>query len=61
VEAVWPRVVAGILVNLAAIGKRVLIVVPSLVSGALPPYGEGSYRPTWVEYGSSRGWSRSVR
>ena len=47
--------------NLAAIGKRVLIVVPSLVSGALPPYGEGSYRPTWVEYGSSRGWSRSVR
>jgi Ni/Fe-hydrogenase subunit HybB-like protein len=50
VEAVWPRVVAGILVNLAAIGKRVLIVVPSLVSGALLPYGEGSYRPTWVEY-----------
>ncbi|HWO70020.1 MAG TPA: NrfD/PsrC family molybdoenzyme membrane anchor subunit [Actinomycetota bacterium] len=50
VDAVWPRVVAGVLVNLAAIGKRVLIVVPSLVSGALLPYGEGSYRPTWVEY-----------
>jgi molybdopterin-containing oxidoreductase family membrane subunit len=50
VEAAWPRVVAGVLVNLAAIGKRLLIVVPSLVSGALLPYGEGSYRPTWVEY-----------
>jgi molybdopterin-containing oxidoreductase family membrane subunit len=50
VDAIWPRVVAGVLVNLAAIGKRVLIVVPSLVSGALLPYGEGSYRPTWVEY-----------
>lgn len=50
VEAIWPRVVAGVLVNLAAIGKRVLIVVPSLTSGALLPYGEGSYRPTWVEY-----------
>ena len=50
IEAIWPRVVAGLLVNVAAVGKRVLIVVPSLVSGALLPYGEGSYRPTWVEY-----------
>lgn len=42
--------VSGILVNLAAIGKRYLIVVPSQTHGTLLPYGEGFYRPTWVEY-----------
>ncbi|MBI4497456.1 MAG: polysulfide reductase NrfD [Chloroflexi bacterium] len=43
-------VLAGLLVNLAAIGKRYLIVVPSLTMGNLLPYGPGSYSPTWVEY-----------
>ena len=43
--------VAAILVNLAAIGKRYLIVVPSQTHGRLLPYETGSYAPTWVEYG----------
>ncbi len=43
-------VASGVLVNLAAIGKRYLIVVPSQTHGALLPYGVGSYAPTWVEY-----------
>lgn len=41
---------AGLLVNLAAIGKRFLIVVPSQTIGPLLPYGSGHYAPTWVEY-----------
>ena len=43
-------VVSGVLVNLAAIGKRILIVVPSQTHGTLLPYGTGLYSPTWVEY-----------
>ena len=43
-------VTAGVLVNLAAIGKRYLIVLPSQTHGTLLPYGAGSYSPTWVEY-----------
>ncbi len=43
-------VLAGVLVNLAAIGKRFLIVVPSQTHGTLLPYGPGYYSPTWVEY-----------
>jgi molybdopterin-containing oxidoreductase family membrane subunit len=43
-------VVSGLLVNLAAIGKRFLIVVPSQTVGPLLPYGTGHYAPTWVEY-----------
>lgn len=43
-------VLSGVLVNIAAIGKRVLIVVPSQTHGTLLPYGTGSYSPTWVEY-----------
>ncbi len=43
-------VVAGVLVNLAAMGKRFLIVVPSQTHGTLLPYGPGTYTPTWVEY-----------
>ena len=43
--------VAAILVNLAAVGKRYLIVVPSQTHGRLLPYETGSYAPTWVEYG----------
>jgi molybdopterin-containing oxidoreductase family membrane subunit len=44
-------VVCGVAVNLAAIGKRFLIVVPSLTKGTLLPYDEGSYSPTGVEIG----------
>ncbi len=44
-------VAAGVLVNLAAIGKRYLIVVPSQTHGSLLPYEIGSYSPSWVEYG----------
>ena len=44
-------VAIGIAVNLAAIGKRFLIVVPSQTDGMLLPYETGSYSPTWVEYG----------
>jgi molybdopterin-containing oxidoreductase family membrane subunit len=43
-------VLSGILVNVAALGKRVLIVIPSQTHGALLPYPVGSYSPTWVEY-----------
>ncbi|MEE9275558.1 MAG: NrfD/PsrC family molybdoenzyme membrane anchor subunit [bacterium] len=42
-------VLCGILVNIAAIGKRYLIVVPSQTHGTLLPYGVGTYTPTWVE------------
>ncbi|HET9443171.1 MAG TPA: NrfD/PsrC family molybdoenzyme membrane anchor subunit [Acidimicrobiales bacterium] len=44
-------VACGIAVNLAAIGKRFLIVVPSLTKGALLPYDPGSYTPSAVEIG----------
>lgn len=43
-------VFSGILVNIAAIGKRYLIVVPSQTHGTLMPYTTGTYSPTWVEY-----------
>lgn len=47
---IWPPVVAGLLVNLGAVAKRFLIVVPSQTDGQLLPYGEGSYSPAWTEY-----------
>ncbi len=43
-------VTAGLLVNLAAIFKRFLIVVPSQTHGRLLPYETGAYAPNWVEY-----------
>ncbi|MEE8414272.1 MAG: NrfD/PsrC family molybdoenzyme membrane anchor subunit [Dehalococcoidales bacterium] len=43
-------VVSGIMLNLAAIGKRFLLIVPSQTHGTLLPYDAGSYSPTWVEY-----------
>lgn len=49
--AVWAGVAAGVLVNLASIGKRFVLVVPSQTRGTLLRYGEGTYWPTWVEYG----------
>lgn len=44
-------VAMGALVNLGAIGKRYLIVVPSETHGQLLPYGIGEYAPSLVEYG----------
>ena len=44
-------VAGGVAVNLAAIGKRYLIVVPSQTKGMLLPYAEGSYSPTISELG----------
>jgi len=43
-------VLCGALVNAAAVGKRLLIVVPSQTHGAMLPYPTGAYSPTWVEY-----------
>ncbi|MDQ7820811.1 MAG: NrfD/PsrC family molybdoenzyme membrane anchor subunit [Armatimonadota bacterium] len=43
-------VVSGVLVNIAAVGKRFLIVVPSQTHGAMLPYPPGVYAPSWVEY-----------
>lgn len=42
-------VLSAILVNVAAIGKRYLIVVPSQTHGALLPYSAGHYFPSWIE------------
>jgi molybdopterin-containing oxidoreductase family membrane subunit len=42
-------VAAGVLVNLAALGKRYLIVVPSQTHGMLLPYEPGSYSPSVAE------------
>ena len=42
-------VLAGILVNVASIGKRFLIVIPSQTHGSLLPYTTGNYTPSWVE------------
>jgi len=42
-------VTAGVLVNVAAILKRYLIVVPSQTHGMLLPFEQGSYSPSWVE------------
>lgn len=44
-------VAVGVLANLAAIGKRYLIVVPSQTHGTLLPYDTGSYSPSIVEFG----------
>jgi molybdopterin-containing oxidoreductase family membrane subunit len=46
----WPLVAAGVIVNVGAIAKRFLIVVPSQTNGQLLPYAEGSYTPAWTEY-----------
>ena len=42
-------VIAGVLANIAAIGKRDVIIVPSQTHGTLLPYPPGAYTPTWVE------------
>jgi len=45
------HVLAGILVNVAAVAKRFIIVIPSQTHGTLLPYRHGYYFPTWVECG----------
>jgi molybdopterin-containing oxidoreductase family membrane subunit len=44
-------VVAALLANVAAVLKRLLIVVPSQTHGGLLQLREGLYTPTWVEAG----------
>ena len=43
-------VTASVLVNIGAVAKRYLIVVPSQTHGQLLPYPIGSYTPTGVEF-----------
>lgn len=43
-------VATGVLVNIGAVAKRYLIVVPSQTHGQLLPYPVGSYTPNWVEW-----------
>lgn len=45
------HVIAGVLVNVAAVAKRFIIVVPSQTHGMMLPYPDGFYFPTWVEFG----------
>ena len=40
----------GVLVNIGAVGKRYLIVVPSQTHGQLLPYPTGTYTPNWIEF-----------
>jgi molybdopterin-containing oxidoreductase family membrane subunit len=49
--SVTALVVSALLVNIAAIGKRYLIVVPSQTHGTLLPYENGSYTPSFSEIG----------
>lgn len=43
--------IAATIVNVAAISRRMLIVIPSQTHGALISLERGTYSPTWVEYG----------
>jgi molybdopterin-containing oxidoreductase family membrane subunit len=43
--------IAAVIVNVAAVSRRMLIVIPSQTHGALIELERGSYSPTWVEYG----------
>ncbi len=42
-------IVASVMANIAAVCKRILIVIPSQIEGVLTPIEPGSYFPTWVE------------
>jgi Ni/Fe-hydrogenase subunit HybB-like protein len=44
-------VASGLLVQIGAVLKRYLLVVPSQTHGGLLPYPQGSYSPSLVEYG----------
>ena len=43
--------VAAVTANIAAVLKRLIIVVPSQTHGSLMPLDEGSYSPAWIEIG----------
>jgi hypothetical protein len=43
--------IAAVLANVAAVFKRLLIVVPSQTDGGLVQLQPGFYSPTWVEFG----------
>ncbi len=43
------HVLAGLLVNVSAVFKRLIIVVPSQTHGSMLPYMIGTYFPSWVE------------
>ncbi|MGH7144552.1 MAG: NrfD/PsrC family molybdoenzyme membrane anchor subunit [Planctomycetota bacterium] len=47
--------IAGAMVNVGAVLKRFIIVVPSQTHGTLLPYPVGVYHPTWVEYSIEAG------
>lgn len=42
--------IAAALVNVGALVKRLLIVVPSQTHGSFLPLGEGTYTPSWIEW-----------
>ncbi len=44
-------VAAGLLVQIGAVLKRFLLVVPSQTHGQLLPYPQGTYSPSLIEYG----------
>jgi len=48
--SLWLIFAAGALVNVGAVAKRYLIVVPSQTHAQLLPYPTGSYTPNWVEW-----------
>ncbi len=48
--SIWLVVATGVLVNIGAVAKRYLIVVPSQTHGQLLPYSTGTYTPNWVEW-----------
>jgi molybdopterin-containing oxidoreductase family membrane subunit len=48
-------VACGLCINVGAMLKRFLIVVPSQTHGTLIPYRTGSYQPTWVELSAAAG------
>ena len=43
-------VIAAAIANVAAVSRRMLIVIPSQTHGALIQLERGTYSPTWVEY-----------
>lgn len=43
-------VISGLLVNIAAMFKRYLLVVPSQTHGSALPYETGGYHPNWIEF-----------
>ena len=49
--SVWLTAAAGLSVNVAAVMKRFLLVVPSQTSATMLEWPHGHYAPSWVELG----------